>query len=144
MLFVFKNYTLFFLLMRLVHEHLKYEELNQAKRVLAYEVTKLVHGEDEAKKSQEGAQAAFGGGVDFDSIPTTEIAATELQNGINIIDLFLRCGMANSRSEVRRMIQQGACKVNEEKIQSDGFIITNEYNSEKGIILKMGKKNTPN
>ena len=122
------------------YENLKNEELRTAKEVLAYEMTKIVHGEEEAVKARDGAKAAFGGGNNIDLMPSTKIPKSRLNEGINVVDLFLECELANSKSEVRRLIEQGGCRINEEKITDQALIINKTHLTDKGIILKSGKK----
>lgn len=122
------------------YEKLKYEELREAKQVLAFEVTKLVHGEEKANEARKGAIAAFGNGDDVDAMPTITISKDEINNGIGVLDLFVRSGLCESKGEVRRLIQQNGCKVNDEKINDEKKIIDKSYLTEKGIILKSGKK----
>lgn len=121
-------------------EGLKYQELNEAKRLLAFEVTKIVHGEEEAVKAKEGALAAFGSGENIDLIPSSELSLSKLQSGVNVVDLILECGLASSKGEIKRLIAQGGCKVNYEKISDDKLVIDDKFITEKGIILGLGKK----
>ena len=122
------------------YENLKNEELRTAKEVLAFEMTKIVHGEEEAIKARDGAKAAFGGGNNIDLMPSTEFPKARFDEGINVVDLFIECRLANSKSEVRRLIEQGGCRVNEEKVADQALIINNNHLTDKGIILKSGKK----
>jgi tyrosyl-tRNA synthetase len=122
------------------YESLPGEELREVKHLLAFETTKIVHGEEEAKAAREGAKAAFGSGENIDLIPKTIISKSKLTAGIGILDLFVECGLSDSKGEVRRLIQQGGCRVNDEKITDEKSIITDKYITEKGIILKSGKK----
>ncbi len=122
------------------YEGLKYQELNIAKKRLAFEVTRIVHGEEEAVKAREGASAAFGGGDTIEFMPTTEIVKTRLEAGINIVDLVVECELAASKSEVRRLIAQGGCKINSEKVLDDKLVINLDYLTDKGIIVALGKK----
>lgn len=122
------------------YENLKGEELIPLKERLAFEVTKIVHGEEEAKKAQEGAKAAFRKGENVELIPTTYIEKSRLEKGINVVDLFYECGLCSSKSEVRRLIQQGGIRVNDKKIETFEFIVDISSLTDKGIILKSGKK----
>ncbi|HOJ64508.1 MAG TPA: tyrosine--tRNA ligase [Spirochaetota bacterium] len=122
------------------YEKLKYEELREAKEVLAFEVTKLVHGEEAAIEARKGAKAAFGKGEDFDAMPTVEISKDIIKNGIGVLDLFVKAGLCESKGEVRRLIQQNGCKVNDKKINDEKVIIEESYVTENGIILRSGKK----
>ena len=92
-------------------------QLNEAKAILAYELTKLVHGQEEADKAQTAAKALFGGGADDSDMPTTALTAEQLTDGsIAILDLLLACKLAPSKSEARRLVQQGGVFVNDEKV----------------------------
>jgi tyrosyl-tRNA synthetase len=122
------------------YEALKFEELREAKQILAFEVTKIVHGDEEAAKARDGAKAAFGSGDNIDLMPKTEISIDRLKSGIGILDLFIECSLADSKSEVRRLIQQGGCRINEEKITDEKLLVTESMLTDKGIILKSGKK----
>ena len=123
-------------------EKLEGAELNKAKEVLAYETTKLIHGEEEAKKAQQAARSLFAGGADSDNIPTTELSDGDFADGkINILDLLVKAGLAPSKSEARRNVQQGGVSVDGEKITDVNFEITAELIREKGnIVAKRGKK----
>lgn len=115
-------------------------DINKAKERLAWEVTAEIHGKEEADKALAGAKAAFGGGDNIDMMPTTEIAKERLDGGIGILDLMVECGMAATKSEVRRLIVQGGCKINGEKITDDKMVVNTSNVTDKGIILQMGKK----
>lgn len=116
-------------------------QLNTAKEILAYELTKLVHGEEEADKAREGARALFGGGANTDNMPTTEITAADLTDGaINILDLLLKAGLIPSKGEGRRLVQQGGISVDDVKVTDIAKTCT-VSDFEKGhIVLKKGKK----
>ena len=116
-------------------------QLNKAKEILAYELTKLVHGEDEANKAQEAARALFGGGADSDNMPSTELNAADFADGkIGIIDILVKAGLAKSRGEARRLIEQGGVSVNDEKIKSLDFALTADEIAANPVIVKKGKK----
>lgn len=115
-------------------------DINKAKERLAWEVTAEIHGKGEADKALAGAKAAFGGGDNIDMMPTTEIPTERLNGGIGILDLMVECGMAATKSEVRRLIVQGGCKINGEKITDDKMVVNTSNVTDKGIILQMGKK----
>ena len=91
-------------------------EINKAKEVLAFEVTKIIHGEEEAKKAQDAARALFAGGAEGGSIPTTEIPASKFGDGMDILTLLSECGLIASKSEGRRLVQQNGLKLNDEKV----------------------------
>ena len=116
-------------------------QLNKAKEILAYELTKLVHGEDEANKAQEAARALFGGGADSDNMPSTELNAADFADGkIGIIDILVKAGLAKSRGEARRLIEQGGVSINDEKIKSLDFSLTADEIAANPEIVKKGKK----
>ena len=115
-------------------------QLNRAKEILAFELTKLVHGEEEAKKAEEAAKALFGSGADDANMPTTAISADRLkENGIGILDLMVVCGLAGSNSEARRLVQQGGVFVNDEKVPAVNVTYTAE-DLKTGLKLRKGKK----
>ena len=111
-------------------------ELNKAKEILAYELTKLVHGEEEANKALEAAKAIFSTGADTDNMPSTEIPAAELEGGINILDLLIKTGLVPSRSEGRRLVQQNGIAVDDVKVNDPNAVI----NIETSVVIKKGKK----
>ncbi|MCD7764447.1 MAG: tyrosine--tRNA ligase [Lachnospiraceae bacterium] len=117
-------------------------QLNQAKEILAYELTSLVHGEEEAKKAQEGARALFSGGGNAADMPTAEISEEDLDTdgGIDLISLLLKAGLVPSRSEGRRAIEQGGVTVDGEKITDFKAVIPGE-SFKNGLVVKRGKKN---
>ncbi len=119
---------------------LKGEELIEAKRVLAFEVTKIVHSESDAIEAREAANAAFGSGDNIDLIPTFSIDRSRIEAGISILDLFVESGLVESKSEVRRLIKQNAIKINEDKISNENLIVDSSFITESGIILRSGKK----
>ncbi len=115
-------------------------ELNKAKEILAYELTKLVHGEEEAEKARAAAKALFAGGADDADMPTTELTEEQLTDGkIAILDLMLACKLAPSRSEARRLVQQGGVFADDEKVASIDVSFTAEQ-LRKGVKLRKGKK----
>lgn len=114
--------------------------INEKKELLAYELTKLVHGEAEAQKAKEASRALFAGTGDDSNMPTTEISEQVLENGgILLPELMVACGLAASKTEARRLIQQGGVSVNEEKADSIGRVITAQE-LQKGVKLRRGKK----
>jgi len=119
---------------------LKNEQINEAKKVLAYEVTKLIHGEEEAQKAKQLAEALFGGGGSASDLPSTEIMVSELKNGINIIDLLLRTGLVPSKGEGRRLVQQGGIYIGEAAVPSIDYTVTEESFTNGELIIKKGKK----
>lgn len=115
-------------------------QLNEAKEILAYELTSLVHGEDEAQNAKTAAHALFAGGTDDSNMPATEITSEQLTDGaIGILDLMVACGLAPSRSEGRRLIQQGGVLVNDAKVESIDFKIASDQ-LKSGVKIRKGKK----
>lgn len=116
-------------------------EINKAKEVLAYEITRIVHGEDEAKKAQDAARALFVKGGDTDDMPTTAYTREELDAGKDILTLLVDARLAPTRSEARRLVQQGGVAVNDEKVTDvyQSFTSSN-LNDDGALILKKGKK----
>ena len=116
-------------------------QLNRAKEILAYELTALVHGEEEAKKAQEGARALFSSGS-AEHMPTAELTAEDFTDGaIDIVSLLHRSGLAASRSEGRRAVEQGGVAVDGEKITDPKAVIAQEKFDGEGVVVKKGKKN---
>ena len=119
-------------------EHWSADRINEKKEILAFELTKLVHGEDEAKKSQEAAHALFAGGGDDSNMPTTTLENVP-NEGMNIIDLLISCRLTSSRGEARRLIQQGGIVVDGCKIEGiDACISRDELVN--GVKIRKGKK----
>ena len=115
-------------------------QLNTAKEILAYELTKLVHGEEEAEKAKAAARALFVGGGDDANMPTTEIPADKLTDGkIGILNLMVACGLAPSNKQARQLVEQGGVLVNDEKVPSAQFAVTEEMLKE-GVRIRKGKK----
>ncbi len=115
-------------------------QLNKAKEILAYELTKMVHGEEEAKKAQEGAHALFGAGADTANMPTTLLAEEDFTDGqIAVLDLLVKTGLASSKGEGRRLIQQGGLTVGEEKVTDINKTFP-KADFEAGLVIKKGKK----
>jgi len=117
------------------------EQINEAKRTLAYTITAQVHGEEEAKKAQAAAEALFAGGNDQSNIPTYEISAEEIaQSGLRVTDLLVLAKLAVSKSDARRLIEGGGVFAGERKVESVNESIDPEEISGEGIILRKGKK----
>ena len=115
-------------------------QLNTAKEILAYELTKLVHGEEEAEKAKAAARALFVGGGDDANMPTTEITADKLTDGkIGILNLMVACGLAPSNKQARQLVEQGGVLVNDEKVPFPQFAVTEEMLRE-GVRIRKGKK----
>ena len=116
-------------------------QLNKAKEILAYELTKLVHGEEEANKAETAARALFGGVGDNADMPTTELSDADFENGsINILSLLVAAGLCPSRGEARRLVQQGGVAVNDEKVDSIDAAFARELFAGDGVIVRRGKK----
>ncbi|MCL2564403.1 MAG: tyrosine--tRNA ligase [Defluviitaleaceae bacterium] len=121
-------------------ETLKDKEINKAKEVLAYEITKIVHSEEDAKAAEEASKALFAGGNLGGSIPETELSASDVENGINIIELLEKAGLIPSRGEGRRLISGGGVKVNDVKISNHEHIVLKEDFADNEIMIQKGKK----
>lgn len=115
-------------------------EINHAKEVLAFEVTKLVHGEEEAVKAQEGARAAFAGGAATENIPSKEYVAKDFQEGMGLLNLMKDLGFASSNGEARRTVEQGGLSLNSEKILDPKAKITIDMFVDNEILVQKGKK----
>ena len=121
-------------------DHWEGSQLNKAKEILAYELTKLVHGEAEAEKAQTAARALFGAGSDDSNMPTTTLTQDALTDGgMNILDLLVACRLAASKSEARRLVQQGGVSVDGEKITAIDAVIPQDQLA-AGAKIKKGKK----
>ena len=110
--------------------------LNKAKELLAYELTSLIHGKEEADKCLEAAKKLFGGAGNTDDMPTTEIPAAELEGGINILDLLVKTALCPSKSEARRLVQQGGVSVDDVKVTDPNAAVE----IAESVIIKKGKK----
>lgn len=120
---------------------LKDEQINQAKEVLAYEITKIVHGEAEAEKAREAARSLFGGAMNTEDLPTTHYTMEQWKEGIDLITMLCDAKMAASRSDARRNIQQGGVTVNEEKCADIERKFTDaDFNQDAALLIKKGKK----
>ncbi|MHC1724239.1 MAG: tyrosine--tRNA ligase [Aminipila sp.] len=116
-------------------------EINQAKEVLAFEVTKLVHGEEEAAKAQEAARAAFSGGGDMSNIPTTQMAASDFDGeGMGVVNLIKMLKLVPSNGEGFRTIEGGGLLINDEKVTNPKMMVTKDMFKDGAIIIKKGKK----
>ena len=111
-------------------------ELNKAKELLAYELTSLIHGKEEADKCLEAAKKLFGGAGNTDDMPTTEIPAAELEGGINNLDLLVKTALCPSKSEARRLVQQGGVSVDDVKVTDPNAAVE----IAESVIIKKGKK----
>lgn len=115
-------------------------EINRAKEILAFEVTQLVHGTEEAKKAEEAAKALFGKGAMSESIPFTEIAQEEFNDGMEILTLLAKAGLIPSRSEGRRLVQQGGVAVNDQKVEDVNHTVRLTDFTDGTLMIKKGKK----
>ena len=116
-------------------------QLNQAKEILAYELTKLVHGEEEAVKAQESAKALFSSGAAA-NMPTAELTADDFVDGtIDILTMLLKSGLVPSKSEARRAVEQGGVAVDGEKVMDIKMAFAVSDIPEDGLVLRRGKKN---
>jgi tyrosyl-tRNA synthetase len=114
-------------------------EINEAKKVLAYEVTRLIHSEEDAQNAKTAAEALFSGGQDMSSVPTVTIQKDEL--GCAIIDLLVSTKILPSKSEARRLVQQGGLTINDEKITDANMAVTEEKFQDGSMLIRRGKKN---
>lgn len=115
--------------------------INEAKRVLAFEVTRMIHGEEEAQKAQDAAQALFAGGADSGHIPSFDVTQSILDEDNRLTTLLALCGLCASRGEARKMVQAGAVFIGEDKITDIEHRILAESFSGDGVLLRKGKKN---
>ncbi len=114
-------------------------EINEAKKVFAYEVTKIIHGEEEAEKAKAAAEALFAGGQDMSSVPTAAVKKEEL--GCSITELLVNTKILPSKGEAKRLIQQGGLTINDEKVTDMNMIITEENFNDGSMLMRRGKKN---
>ena len=116
-------------------------QLNEAKEILAYELTKLVHGEEEAEKAKAASKALFAGSGDTEHMPTTELTNDDFGGGsIDVLTLLVKCGLAASKGEARRLVQQGGVTVNDEKVSAIETTFGCEQFTGDGVVIKKGKK----
>ena len=116
-------------------------QLNEAKEILAYELTKLVHGEEEAEKAKAASKALFAGGGDTEHMPITELTNDDFGGGIiDVLTLLVKCGLAASKGEARRLVQQGGVTVNDEKVTAIESTFGCEQFTGDGVVIKKGKK----
>ncbi len=119
----------------------KDSKLNDAKEILAFELTKMVHGEAEAQKAQEAARAIFANGGDSADMPSTTLTGDDLQDGvIGLLDLMFKCGLVPSKKEARRLIEQGGVEVNGQKVSDTAMMISQDMLEGDGLTIKKGKK----
>ena len=116
-------------------------QLNEAKEILAYELTKLVHGQEEADKAKAASKALFAGNGDTEHMPTTELTNDDFGGGsIDVLTLLVKCGLAASKGEARRLVQQGGVSVNDEKVAAIETTFGCEQFTGDGVVIKKGKK----
>ena len=121
-------------------EHWDDSRINEKKDILAYELTALVHGKEEADKAKEASRALFAGGGDDSNMPTTTLSDTDIPaEGLSIVDLMIQCGMAKSRGEIRRLVEQGGVSVDGERIPSFDTLISKDSLA-NGVKIRKGKK----
>lgn len=117
-------------------------QLNQAKEILAFELTKLVHGEEEAAKAQEGARALFSAGGSTINMPTSELTEEDFkENAMDILTILTKSGLASSRSEARRNVEQGGVSVDGETVKDIHVAFEKDRFAGEGLVVKRGKKN---
>ncbi len=115
-------------------------EINEAKKVLAFEVTKLVHGEEEAVKAAEASQALFGAGASAENVPTLALSEEEFAQDARVSTMLVRSGLCKSQSDARKQIEQNAVSVDDQKVSDPLFALTREQIGSDGVLLKKGKK----
>ena len=116
---------------------LKDEKINEAKKVLAYEITKLVHGEEEAKKAEEASNALFEGNGSVENMPRVKLS----NPNCSLTEAMLECGICSSKSQAKTLISQGAISLNDEKISDISYVLSDKDFETENTILKKGKKN---
>jgi tyrosyl-tRNA synthetase len=115
--------------------------LREAKSRLAYEVTKLAHGEAEAEKAQATSRAAFGApGDDLSGLPSTSMEIARLREGISLLDLFVQVGLTKSKGEARRLVEQGGAYLNGEAVSDVNFVVGEAHAQDSAVTLRSGKK----
>ena len=124
-----------------VMENWQGSELNAAKERLAFELTKLVHGEAEAQKALDAAKSLFVAGADSENMPTTQLSDSDFPDGqLPVLDLLVKTGLAPSKGEARRLVQQGGITVNDEKVSDIGAVVSRADFKDGQLILRKGKK----
>ena len=119
---------------------LKDAEINEAKKILAYEVTRLVHGEEEAEKAAAASSTLFSGGASFENVPTLELTETSLEQDARISTMLVQSGLCKSQSDARKQIEQNAVSVNDKKTTDPSATLSAEQIGKDGALLKKGKK----
>ena len=121
-------------------DHWEGSQLNTAKEILAYELTKLVHGEEEAEKAQQSARALFSGVGSSENMPTTAVTAAQLEGGLGVLDALVLTGLAASKGEARRLVQQGGVTAGDQKVTDIAAVFTPADFTDGALILRKGKK----
>ena len=122
-------------------DHWEDGKINEAKEILAFELTAMVHGQEEARKAQDAARALFSKGGDSANMPATALSQDDLTDGvIGLLDLMLKCGLVPSKKEARRLIEQGGVEVNSQKVADTARMIGGEELEGDGLVIKKGKK----
>ena len=116
------------------------QELNKAKKILAYELTQMIHGTEEADKAKSASEAIFGGGGAAANMPSTTVDKAEIGGTVNILDLLVKVGLIPSKAEGRRLIQQGGLSIDGEKVSDISYEVTADMLDGDGIVVKKGKK----
>ena len=119
---------------------LKDAEINEAKKILAYEVTKLVHGEEEAQKAAEAALAVFGNGASAENVPTVELSRDDFEQDARVSTMLVKSGLCKSQSDARKQIEQNAVSVNDQKISETAAVLTIDQFENDGVMIRKGKK----
>lgn len=122
-------------------EELAKKDIREAKRLMAYEITKLIHGEKDANEAVEASKALFGGGTDLSNAPSVQVTKQEVEGGIRVLEAAIRASIVPSFSEGRRLVMQGAISLNDEKITNPNEVFKFEEFADGYAILKKGKKN---
>jgi len=115
-------------------------EIREAKAVLAYETTKIIHGVDEAKKAQAAAKSLFSGGIQLEHVPTTVISEARLQEGMELFATYCEVGLCKSKGEVRRLLKQGGVYINNVRITDAELVLSTQHLEDNAILLRAGKK----
>ena len=121
-------------------EQLAEDDIRSAKKLLAFEITKLIHGEKDAEEAVKASMALFEGGVDLSSAPTFELSTDEFNQGVKVLDIAVKAKLISSISEGRRMIDQQALSINKEKISDYNLVLNENHFAEGFALLKKGKK----
>jgi tyrosyl-tRNA synthetase len=115
-------------------------DIRRAKKVLAYECTKITHGEKEAEEAKKASEAAFNGNIQDADIPTVELSKSSIDDGMPVIDLFVEAGLTSSKGETRRLIKQGGAYINDERVTDMNMSVDSNALSDGSLILRSGKK----